>query len=114
MTRVTLEAAHIIPHSLSEAKTELDREQKKKVWQALRIFAGEDIKLELEGQKIDALENILILQHDNHVAFGKLDLWFTQDEVLSITFQYNLTISSRTIDIRSILSRTEREYTEHQ
>ena len=79
---VVLEAAHII---LSQAKTELEREQKQKTWQALGIFAGQDIRTELDGQKIDSLENIIILQHDNHVAVGKLDLWFSPDEVLSIS-----------------------------
>ena len=86
MIRVTLEAAHIIPHSLSEAKTELDREQKRKVWKAIGIFAGEEIRMKLDGQKIDSLDNIIILEHNNHVAFGKLNLWFTQDEVFLNNF----------------------------
>ena len=85
--RVTLEAAHIIPHSLSESKTELDCEQKMKVWQAFAIFAGEDIRRELDGQKIDALDNIIILEHNNHALFRKLDLWFTSDEVLPNTME---------------------------
>ena len=79
---LTLESAHIIPHSLSEAKTELDCEQKRKIWQALGIFAGHDIGRELDIQKIDALDNIIILQHDAHVYFGKFNLWFTADEVI--------------------------------
>jgi hypothetical protein len=26
-------------------------------------------------------ENIIILQHDVHIAFGKMNLWFNPDEV---------------------------------
>jgi len=51
------------------------------VWQALGIFAGQEIRTELNGQNIDSLDNIIILEHNNHVAFGKLDLWFIADEV---------------------------------
>jgi len=50
------------------------------VWQALGSFAGPDIQTELEGRNIDALDNIIVLEHNNHVAFGKLDLWFTPHE----------------------------------
>jgi hypothetical protein len=58
------------------------REQKNKVWQALGIFAGPELRRELDGQNIDALDNIIILEHNNHVAFGRMDLWFTPDPVL--------------------------------
>jgi hypothetical protein len=98
---ITLEGAHIIPHHLSVARTELEviilyfiflteREQKSKVWQALGIFAGPEVRRELDGQNIDALDNILVLEHSNHVAFGKLDLWFTADEVLLFTVLSNI------------------------
>jgi len=52
----------------------LQKAQKKKIWQALGIFAGLEMCSELNGQNIDALDNIIILQHDNHVAFRKMDL----------------------------------------
>lgn len=92
----TLEGAHIIPHHLSQAKTETEvihfirpfncqREQKKKIWQALRNFAGPEICDELEGQSIDALDNIIVLEKNAHVEFGKLNLWFTPDEVHSLS-----------------------------
>jgi hypothetical protein len=55
--------------------------QKEKLWQALNIFAGEDILQQLLGSNIDSLENIIILQHDVHIAFGKMNLWFTPDDV---------------------------------
>jgi hypothetical protein len=32
------------------------------------------------------LENIIILQYDNHLAFGRMDLWFTADYVPSLDF----------------------------
>jgi hypothetical protein len=115
---VTLEAAHIIPYHLSEAKTEvevlslgmivnLQKEQKRKVWQALGVFAGPEIRAELNGPNIDALDNIIILQHDNHVAFGKMDLWFTPDEVRCpvssfMLFLCRLKFSPIPIDIASI------------
>jgi hypothetical protein len=113
---VTLEGAHIIPHHLSEAKTEIEvssfymsfivnlkKEQKRKVWQALGTFAGPEIRGELNGQNIDALDNIIILQHDNHVAFGKMDMWFTADEVRSpfpfLLFLFTHIYSPTPIDI---------------
>jgi hypothetical protein len=46
------------------------REQKNKLWQALRQFAGAEISDELEGQNIDALENIIILEKNAYAAVG--------------------------------------------
>jgi hypothetical protein len=54
------------------------------LWQALNIFAGEDIHQQLQGTNIDSLENILILEHNVHVTFGKMNLWFTPDEVFKL------------------------------
>ena len=51
------------------------------MWQSLNIFAGENVHEQLRGPNIDSLENILVLQHDAHVAFGKMNLWFTPDVV---------------------------------
>ena len=36
----------------------------------------------LSGSEIDSMENILVLQHDHHVAFGEMRLWFTESQVL--------------------------------
>ena len=55
------------------------------MWQALRQFAGPEICDELEGQNIDSLENIIILEKNVHVEFGKFNLWFTPDEVHSFS-----------------------------
>ena len=60
------------------------------MWQALGIFAGPEIRMELFGQSIDALDNIVILEHNNHVAFGKLDLWFSADDVSLFTVLSNI------------------------
>ena len=91
----TLDGAHIIPHHLSQAGTETEviyfrvrpfncqREQKNKILEALRRFAGLEICDELEGQNIDSLENIIILEKNAHAEFGKCNLWFTPDEVHS-------------------------------
>lgn len=93
----TLDGAHIIPHHLSQATTETEvthfrtpflnrqHEQKNKTWQALRQFAGSEICDELDDQNVDSLENIIILEKNTHVEFGKFNLWFTPDEVHSFS-----------------------------
>jgi hypothetical protein len=96
----TLEGAHIIPHYLSQVKIETEplyfcmpfncqREQKNKIWQALRQFAGPEISDEPEGQNIDVLENIIILEKNAHVEFGKFNLWFTPDKVHHFSKTFN-------------------------
>ena len=66
----------------------LEREQKQKIWQALGTFAGPELRHKFDGTGIDSLENIIILEHNHHVAFGKLNLWFTPDEVIMILLPF--------------------------
>ena len=81
----------------------MQKAQKKKIWQALGIFAGLEICSELNGQNIDALDNIIILQHDNHVAFRKMDLWFTADETHCAFPFYAISVDLGLVQSPSIL-----------
>ena len=57
------------------------RQQKDKIWQALGIFADPELRSELDDKNIDALDNIIILELNNHLTFRRMDLWFTPDDV---------------------------------
>jgi len=56
---------------------------KKRVWQLLADFAGKNLIDTLRGQEIDSLPNLLAMEVNHHLAFGKLDLYFTTPEVTS-------------------------------
>jgi len=92
----TLECAHIIPHYLGEESendadvrvtfrkcANVKMQQKSKTWALLNQFSGLPLHDMLSGPLIDSTENILVLQHDNHKAFGEMRLWFTESEVQS-------------------------------
>jgi hypothetical protein len=88
---LTLDVAHIIPHNLGEAHDLVEVripyfkfltvENKRRMWKALECFAGPEVRQFLNGPAIDGLENVITLQHDHHNAFGRFNLWFTQDLV---------------------------------
>jgi len=67
------------------------------MWQALNIFAGEDVHEQLRGTNIDSLENILILEHNVHVAFGQMNVWFTPDEVYPLPSSLTDVASSKSL-----------------
>lgn len=76
---VKTEAAHIIPHSLNAVRCVGDvlSSTKSFVWQILNMF-DTGISTELEGCRIDAPSNAMILAHDLHDEFGKLR-WYLEE-----------------------------------
>jgi|SRR5271170_860178 hypothetical protein len=54
-------------------------------WSLLNWFSGETVSDQLRGQKIDSLENVLMLEKNHHDKFGSMRLWFTERPVQPIT-----------------------------
>jgi HNH endonuclease len=59
----------------------LKKNNKRRTWNALNSFAGVDVHAQLEGQAIDTVDNLIILQHDNHNTFGRFYMWLTEEVV---------------------------------
>lgn len=57
------------------------RTRKRRIWDAINIFAGQDIQSLLQGPDIDSIVNIICLERNCHSAFGKFKLWFEDDPV---------------------------------
>ncbi|KAG8744936.1 hypothetical protein FRC10_009171 [Ceratobasidium sp. 414] len=69
------EAAHILPFSLSEGKDADQVRHSTNVWQLIERFSGIDLLLELGGQDINRLGNVLTLSMQEHKVFGALKWW---------------------------------------
>ena len=93
---VTLDGAHIIPHALRHTKNgeddehvnlptfpfpNLQRNWQRRIWDAINIFAGEDVQSTLQGPEIDSIANIICLEKNCHTVFGNFSLWFEEDPV---------------------------------
>ena len=61
-------------------------ENKRRAWKALECFAGPEVGQFLNGPAIDGLENVIALEHNHHNAFGRFNLWFTEDPIDVIPF----------------------------
>lgn len=85
---VLTEAAHIIPHSLNAVRSVGDvlSSTKSFVWQILNMF-DTGISTELEGGRIDAPSNAMILAHDLHDEFGKLRCYLEEVGLNSYVFR---------------------------
>ena len=62
------------------------------MWKALECFAGIGVRNLLNGPGIDGLHNVIPLEHNHHNAFGKFELWFTEDplDVTPFAVLFNL------------------------
>lgn len=87
---VQTQAAHIIPHALNSvhATNEALSPSKTFVWQILNMF-DPGISDELEGARIDAPANAMILATELHHEFGKLRCYL--DEVAPGTYVFRRT-----------------------
>ena len=37
---------------------------------------GSELRFELDDQNIDVLDDIIILEYNNHLIFGRINSWF--------------------------------------
>lgn len=93
---ILTQAAHIIPHSLNAVKTpgEPLSSVKTFVWQILNMF-DTGISSELEGSRIDAPYNAMILAAELHQQFGQLQCYL--DEVAPDTYTFRRTSHAATL-----------------
>ncbi|KDQ18928.1 hypothetical protein BOTBODRAFT_184748 [Botryobasidium botryosum FD-172 SS1] len=68
-------AAHIFPEFLGRGEEELNREYTAGACAVMRMFSGIDLGQELNGARVDRLENTLTLHSDIQNAFDRLRLW---------------------------------------
>jgi len=96
-------AAHIIPFSIvpNDINDASQIERSSRIFEILWRFGGIELT-ELNGTKINRLENILTLSTETRDLFGRLDMWFEPIEVFSF-------ISSQT-PYQSCSSRASRTH----
>jgi hypothetical protein len=63
-------------------EADYQRDGKLLTWSLLNMFAGWEVHNYLRGNKIDSLDNLIILQKDHHSRFGAMNLWFVETPVL--------------------------------
>jgi hypothetical protein len=57
------------------------RNRQQGIWDAINIFAGEDVRSTFQGLEIDSIANIICLEKNCHTVFDNFSLWFEEDPV---------------------------------
>ncbi|KAG6327190.1 hypothetical protein ID866_11899, partial [Astraeus odoratus] len=86
-----VEAAHIIPEATNtKLKITIQRFHSASVWAVLSMFTDLDIIVDLAGNKIHRLENIITMNQHCHHLFDDLYLWLKPTEGPPHTYRVHL------------------------